>query len=92
MNEQEKYLELATEIIKKQSVILGPDIALLKARSISELQISDTGEVTSISGEANLVIEKLVDAYVALSGAIVKSALSSVFTRYPNLQQKVDNQ
>lgn len=90
MNDNDKYLELASEIIQKQSVILGPDIAILKARSIKGISIDDNGKVTEISGNADEIIQELVDAFVALSGQIVKSALSSVFTKYPQFNKKVD--
>jgi len=89
MNDPQEYLDLATEIVKKQSIILGPDIAVLKAKSIEGIVISDDGVVTDISGDRDTVIQNLVDAFVALSGQIVKSALSSVFTKYPNFK-KVD--
>lgn len=90
MDDPKQYLELATEIVKKQAVVLGPDIAILKARSVEGLTISDTGEVTNISGNASEAIQNLVDAFVALSGQIVKGALSSVFTKYPDLNNKVN--
>ena len=37
MTENEQYSELISAIIKKQSVILGPEIAILKARSVTGL-------------------------------------------------------
>lgn len=85
--DKERYLELLTEIIKKQAVILGPEIALLKARNVSELAVDKDGKVTDIAGDPDAATKKLVDEYVALSGQIVKTALSSVFTKYPSLKQ-----
>lgn len=82
-----QYLELLTEIIKKQAVILGPEIAILKARGVAELTVDDSGKVTDINGDFDAATHKLVDEYVALSGAIVKTALGSVFTKYPSLKQ-----
>lgn len=86
MNEQEQYTALLSEIIAKQGVILGPDIAILKARSVGGITIGDDGKVISIEGDPSQAIQRLVDAYVDLSGQIVKSALSSVFTKYSNLK------
>ena len=85
METKEQYLSLISEIIKKQAVILGPDIAILKARSISGLVVDDKGSATSISGDPKAVIQNLVNTYVELSGLIVKNALSSVFEKYPNI-------
>ena len=86
MNEQEQYIALLSEIIAKQAIILGPDIAVLKARSVGGITVGDDGKVVSIDGDPSQAIQKLVDAYVDLSGQIVKSALGSVFTKYPNLK------
>ena len=87
MNELDKYKALLSDIIAKQIAILGPDIALLKARAISGIEVSDEGTVMSISGDPKKVLEKLVDEYVQLSGQIVKSTLSSVFDKYPDLKK-----
>jgi hypothetical protein len=87
MEDKQQYLKLLTEIIKKQAVILGPDIALLKARSIAGLKVSDSCSVEDISGDPKELIQKLVNAYVELSGQIVKSALSSIFEKYPGINK-----
>lgn len=81
----DQYKALMSEVIAKQAVILGPDIAVLKARSVPGLKVADDGSVTDISGNPEEILEHLVDAYVSLSGQIVKSALRSIFTKYPSL-------
>ncbi len=86
MEQKEEYAALMTEIIGKQSVILGPDIAVMKARNIKELTISDDGKVTDVQGDPGSALEKLVDVYVELSGQIVKNTLSSVFSKYPSIK------
>ncbi|MFA6404416.1 MAG: hypothetical protein WCW03_00180 [Candidatus Paceibacterota bacterium] len=85
MDNKEQYLSLISEIIAKQAVILGPEIAILKARNVQGLKVEDDGKVTDMQGDYKEIIEKLVDEYVALSGQIVRSALTSVFTKYPNI-------
>ena len=87
MDNKEQYYSLLTEIISKQAVILGPDIALLKARSIPGLVLDNNGKVTKIDGDPKEVVKSLVNVYVELSGMIVKSALSSVFTKYPTIDK-----
>lgn len=86
MNEKELYKALMTEIIQKQSVILGPQIAILKARNVSVLTINDNGQVVDISGDVRTALQSLVDEYVKLSGQIVKNALGSIFTKYPQVE------
>ena len=72
------------EVVKKQIVILGPDIAILKAREVLGLEISDNGDITSISGEPLIILQNLVDKYVSLSGMIVKKAMEPLIQRHLN--------
>ena len=89
MPDVEQYKALITEIIQKQIVILGPDISVLKARNVSELEVQDDGTVTAISGEPQEVLQKLIDQYVALSGQIVKNILGSIMSKYPEIKVSV---
>lgn len=86
MDDKEQYLALTSEIIAKQAVILGPDIAILKARSVEGLTISEEGKVVDIKGDLNIVLQELVNTYVELSGMIVKNALGSIFDKYPKIK------
>lgn len=81
------YKQMLTEIIKKQVVILGPQIAILKARNVPGLKVSDDGEVTEVSDSEQVVLQKLIDTYVALSGEIVKNAVNSIFEKYPSIKR-----
>lgn len=85
MNEKEQYSALITEIIKKQSLILGPEIAILKARSVPGLMVDNDGKVTGVGDNPKETLQSLVDQYVELSGLIVKNALGSIFAKYPDL-------
>ena len=87
MEEKNQYISLISEIIAKQGVILGPDIAILKARNVLGLTINESGKVIDIKGNPSDVVEQLIDEYVQLSGQIVKSALSSIFTKYPGIKK-----
>jgi len=74
---KDEYKQMLTEIIKKQIVILGPQMAVLKARGVPGLKVTDDGLVTDISEPEQDVLQKLIDEYVALSGEIVKNAVSN---------------
>jgi len=89
MGEKEQYQELMTEIIAKQAIILGPQIAILKARNVANLVINNEGKVIDIKGDFIETLQKLVDEYVDLSGLIVKNALSSIFVKYPTIKKIV---
>lgn len=80
------YKEILSEIIQKQTVILGPQIAVLKAKGVAGLSLTDDGKVLDITGDPQDVLQKVIDEYVALSGEIVKNAVNSVFAKYPSLR------
>jgi hypothetical protein len=86
----EQYKSLMTEIIKKQIVILGPDISVLKSRNVQGLSVSEDGTVTEIKGDPQEVLQALIDEYVALSGQIVKNILGSIMNKYPDIKVSVD--
>lgn len=74
-NPNTDYKKLLTEVIKKQMVILGPNITLAKARNVSGLIVADDGSVTDIREDPKIVIQALVDQFVQLSGLIVKKTM-----------------
>lgn len=80
------YKQMLSEIIKKQIVILGPEIAVLKARGVPGIKVSDDGNVTDISEPEQVVLQKVIDEYVALSGEIVRNAVNSIFEKYPSIK------
>ena|SRR3989338_4389370 len=83
MNEDIK--NTIAEVVKKQIVILGPDIAILKAREVPGLEVSDSGSVESISGDPLEVLQNLVDKYVSLSGMIVRKAMEPLIQKHLNI-------
>ncbi|OGL87628.1 hypothetical protein A3I42_03760 [Candidatus Uhrbacteria bacterium RIFCSPLOWO2_02_FULL_49_11] len=80
-----EYQNLLTELIKKQVVILGPDIAVMKARNVSGLTVADDGTVTQMNGNPVDLINQLIEQYVSLSGLIVKKAMEPLLSKYPSL-------
>ncbi|OIO32663.1 MAG: hypothetical protein COZ49_00390 [Candidatus Yonathbacteria bacterium CG_4_10_14_3_um_filter_47_65] len=87
MDNTEQYKNLMSEIIAKQIVILGPEIAVLKARNVPSLTVSDDGSVSEINGEPDKALQQLIDNYVELSGQIVKNALGTIFLKYPSVNK-----
>lgn len=86
----EKYQNLINEIIAKQTVILGPDIVLLKARGVKGLSLTADGKVESIKGDPQVVLQNLVNEYIALLGQIVKSILNPVLEKYPEIKININ--
>jgi len=84
------YKELLSEVIKKQIIVLGPNIALIKARNVKDLLVANDGSVIEINGDPQRVIQELVDQFVQLSGLIVKKTMEPLLliTKLPNSPQK----
>lgn len=89
MEESEEYKGVMTEVISKQSVILGPGIAVMKARNVEGLTVSDEGVVTDIEGDHKEALQNLINQYVELSGQIVRATLGSIFDKYPGVQHEL---
>jgi hypothetical protein len=83
------YKNLINDIIAKQTVILGPDIVMLKAKNVQGLKINSQGQVESITGDPQVILQNLVDEYIALSGQIVKNILNPVFAKYPDIKVSI---
>lgn len=87
MSTTEDYKKLIEEIVAKQMDILGPEMAIRKAENISGLTLNEKGKIASLDeGNAHAILQKLVDEYIALSGAIVKNILDPVFAKYPGIK------
>jgi hypothetical protein len=82
----EEFKKLLTEIVKKQIIILGPQIAVLKARNVAGLDVSDDGTVAKIEGDPSTKLEELINEYVSLSGLIVKKTMEPLLEKYPGLK------
>lgn len=87
MEQIEQYKSVMSEIIAKQSVILGPEMAVMRAKKVEGLEIGENGVVTGVQGNPADVLKRLIDTYVELSGQIVKNALGPIFMKYPEIQQ-----
>lgn len=86
MDQTEQYKSVMSEIIAKQGVILGPDMAIMRAKKVEGIDVSATGEVTGIHGDPATALKHLIDTYVELSGQIVKNALGPIFMKYPEIK------
>jgi hypothetical protein len=86
MAENEEYGKMLTDLIQKQMVVLGPNIALDKARKIQGLKVSDDGTVLEITGEPQMVLKGVANEYMMLSGQIAQMTLNSLLEKYPQMK------
>ncbi len=83
---EEQYKQMLTDLIKKQMVVLGPNIALDKARKVAGLKVSDEGNVLVVEGDPQLVLKGVANEYMQLSGQIAQMTLNSLVEKYPTLK------
>lgn len=79
------YKSLFGQLIKKQMLVLGPDITLAKVRNVTGLTVDINGDVQSIDGDPQLMLQSLINQFVELSGMIVKKTMESILTSYPGM-------
>lgn len=79
------YKKIFSELIKKQMLVLGPDITLAKVKNVSGITVDNNGEVQTITGNPQELLELLINQFVELSGMIVKKTMESILTSYPGL-------
>ena len=90
MADNDNYKNLINDIIAKQTVILGADIVLLKARSVPGLHLDSAGKVESIDGAPQEVLDNLISEYMSLSGQIVKNILNPILAKYPEIKVTIN--
>jgi len=91
MNSARDYKSILSEVIQKQTAILGPQITLQKARSVSGLTVSDDGTVTSIQGDPQIAMQGLIDQFMELSGMIVRKTMEPLLAVVPNTQNSFES-
>lgn len=88
--DQKIYQEILTAIVQKQMSILGPALALKKARNVKNLLVSEEGIVLSMTGNFEQVLKELINEFASLSGVIAKKfsqeAVEPILVRNPQLK------
>lgn len=84
----EDYQALLSDLVKKQMVMLGPQVALSHARKVQGLTVSEEGQVLSIAGDPHSALNALANGYMQLSGQIAKTTLDSLLEKYPEIKKE----
>ncbi len=83
-----EYKNLLTELIQKQMVILGPEIARETAQAVPGLIVDAAGSVTAITGDPTLVFHDIAEGYLALSGSVTQIVLYALLEKYPAVRDQ----
>lgn len=87
MSDQADYQALMSDLIKKQMVMLGPNLVLSKSRQVTGLTVADDGTVQSINGDPQVALQELVNAFMSLSGQIAQMTLNALLEKYPGVKK-----
>ncbi|MBI5196102.1 MAG: hypothetical protein HZA10_07250 [Nitrospirae bacterium] len=86
MTTEEIYIELLTEIIKSKKKLFG-DLAVNKIRHIKNLFVDINENVTSISGDPEIILREVLREYRKLSGEfseiLAKVIMIRIMQKYP---------
>jgi hypothetical protein len=80
------YKSMLTDLIQKQMIMLGPNVALGTARKVPGIKIDDQGQVTEISHDPAASVRGVTDAFMNLSGQIAQMTLKTVLEKYPGIK------
>lgn len=68
MIKSEDKKALVSDYIKRLMIALGPEVALAKARNVTQIDIDNVGEVRALSGDFDEVLHRLAGEYEVLIG------------------------
>jgi hypothetical protein len=85
----QEYKKLLTDVIQRQIMLLGPTIAVTKARQVPGIIVADDGTVVSFTGDPQQLIQQLIEQFVELSGLIVRKTMEPLLANYPALTNVV---
>ncbi len=86
MPDSAEYKKMLTDLIQKQMVVLGPNIALDKARKVAGLKVGDDGSALEVTGDPQMILKGVANEYMTLSGEIAQMTLNSLLEKYPTMK------
>ena len=69
------YKQLLTDAIRKQMIILGPQITLLKVHNVPNLTITEDGTVASLGSKPEETVTRFLEQFRDLSAPLVKKTM-----------------
>ena len=69
----------------KEMIVLGATPALLKARLVKGLHVSDNGTVTGIEGNPQEITRLLIENLMEFSEAAVRKTVEPILATYPGV-------
>lgn len=80
-----RYQAALTDLVQRHMVVLGPNIALDKARKVAGLVLADDGSVSELTGDPKLVFKAVLDEYLSLAGPVAERLASAILKSHPDV-------
>jgi len=80
MDTAQLYQKLLNDAIRKQVIILGRQIVLMKVRNISGVTVSDDGTILGMSGKPEDIVTRFVEEFRELSSPLVKKTMQPLLS------------
>jgi hypothetical protein len=77
------YKKFFTELIRRHMAILGPNIARDVALQVTGLTIDASGEATEVTADPLLVMQDLINGFMALSVPVTQLVLYALLEEMP---------
>lgn len=80
MDTAQLYQKLLTDAVRKQIIILGKEITLLKAREIPGISVTDDGTVAFLKENNVEVVTQFLEEFRELSSPLVKKTMQPLLS------------
>lgn len=79
----EQYKKLIQEMLDKLKDVLDEHVVVKIVRDVEGVTVSENGEVLSIEGPPQDIIQRLMDRFLGLSNDVVVKTLQPLLTQCP---------
>jgi len=84
------YADLIELMLRKETLILGPDVVIRKARLVPGLTMNNDGKVIDIKGNPQKILDNLVDEYKMLLGGMAIHFCKPSVQEYVKTHPKIE--
>lgn len=75
------YKAIISEYIKKQMIILGPVVAVEKARKVEKIKLKEDGMVTQIVGDSKEAMKAVEIEFESMIGSVAHTVLLRIIDK-----------
>ncbi|HMQ02022.1 MAG TPA: hypothetical protein PKD79_03070 [Candidatus Doudnabacteria bacterium] len=83
-----EYKKFISEFVRKQMIMLGPDLAVSTANKTTGLEVDQRGAVINIAGDPVLILKNLFNEFLKLTPQLTNYIAHLFFTKYPGIAEE----